>query len=86
MTSSQPQQPVRGRLADRLSAASGQEGDGPAGRVSMLRLLDRYDRALYRSVARMRLPLVGAAVGTVIGRATSAMARRGWPGWVPKTA
>ena len=58
MTSSQPQQPVGGRLADRLSALRAGTGTARPLAVSMLRRLDRYDRALYRSVAQMRLPLL----------------------------
>ncbi len=45
MTSSQPQQPVGGRLADRLSALRAGTGTARPLAVSMLRRLDRYDRA-----------------------------------------
>jgi membrane-associated phospholipid phosphatase len=58
MTSSQPQQPIGGRLADRLSALRVRRRTARLLAVTMLRLLDRYDRALYRSVAQMRLPLL----------------------------
>jgi undecaprenyl-diphosphatase len=51
-------EPVEERLAERLSA--GPTGAGtPRGRaVSLLRRLGRYDRAAYRSVARMSTPLL----------------------------
>jgi membrane-associated phospholipid phosphatase len=58
MTSSQPQQPIGGRLADPLSARRARRGTARLLAVTTLGLLDRYDRALYRSVAQMRLPLL----------------------------
>ncbi len=62
MTSSQPQQPVGGRLADRLSALRAGTGTARLLAVSLLRRLDRYDRALYRSVARNAPAAAGRAV------------------------
>jgi membrane-associated phospholipid phosphatase len=58
MTSTQPQQPVGGRLAERLGPRPAGTGTARLLVVSLLRRLDRYDRALYRSVAQMRLPLL----------------------------
>ncbi len=50
-------EPVEERLADRLSAR--QAGAGPRMRaVALLRRLGRYDRAAYRSVARLSTPLL----------------------------
>ena len=50
-------EPVEERLADRLSAR--QAGAGPRMRaVALLRRLGSYDRAAYRSVARLSTPLL----------------------------
>jgi membrane-associated phospholipid phosphatase len=52
------QQPVEGRLADRLSAPGDDAGMARRRAVNLLRRLDRYDRSVYRSVAELRLPLL----------------------------
>ena len=58
MTGSAAQQPAEGRLADWLS----QPGDDAATTrmrvVTLLRRLDSYDRAVYRSVAQLHVPLL----------------------------
>ena len=58
MTGSPAQQPAEGRLADWLS----QPGDDAATTrmrvVTLLRRLDSYDRAVYRSVAQLHVPLL----------------------------
>ena len=57
MTGPPAREPVEERLADRLSAR--QAGAGPRMRaVALLRRLGRYDRAAYRSVARLSTPLL----------------------------
>jgi membrane-associated phospholipid phosphatase len=57
MTGSQAHQPVEGRLADRLSAL--RTGAGTARMLAApLRRLDRYDRAGYRTVAQLHIPLL----------------------------
>ena len=57
MTDSNAEQPVEGQLTDRLSARrAGAEARIRA--ATLLRRLDSYDRAAYRSVARMRMPLL----------------------------
>lgn len=58
MTGSQAHQPVEGLLADRLSALRTHAGTARMGAVTVLRRLDSYDRAGYRTVARLRLPLL----------------------------
>ena len=58
MTGSPAQQPFEGRLADRLSAPRDGVGTARARAVTLLRRLDGYDRGVYRSVARLRLPLL----------------------------
>ena len=55
MTGPRAREPVEERLADRLSAP--QAGAGPrTWAVALLRRLGRYDRAAYRSVARLSTP------------------------------
>jgi membrane-associated phospholipid phosphatase len=57
MTDSHAHQPVEGRLADRLSAL--RTGAGTARMLAApLRRLDRYDRAGYRTVAQLHIPLL----------------------------
>jgi membrane-associated phospholipid phosphatase len=58
MTGSNTEQPVDGQLAERLSRH--RPGAGPAcmRAVTLLRRLDSYDRAAYRSVAQLRMPLL----------------------------
>jgi membrane-associated phospholipid phosphatase len=58
MTYSRSQQPVEGRLADRLSELRVGSGTARMWAVTLLRRLDRYDRAAYRSVAQLRMPLL----------------------------
>jgi membrane-associated phospholipid phosphatase len=58
MISSQPQKPVGGRLAERLSALRAGTGTVRPFAMSLLRRIDGYDRAVYRSVAQIRLPLL----------------------------
>ena len=58
MTGSPAQQPFEGRLADRLSAPRDGVGTARARAVTLLRRLDGYDRGVYQSVARLRLPLL----------------------------
>jgi membrane-associated phospholipid phosphatase len=58
VTGSPPQQPIEGRVRDRLSAPRDGTGTARARAVTLLRRLDGYDRAVYRSVARLRLPLL----------------------------
>jgi hypothetical protein len=58
MTGSPAQQPVEGRLADRLSQPGRDAATARMRVVTLLRRLNSYDRAAYRSVARMRLPLL----------------------------
>ncbi len=57
MTGPRAREPVEDRLADRLNAH--QAGAGPRRRAAaLLRRLGRYDRAAYRSVARLSTPLL----------------------------
>src|SRR4029453_8033511 len=57
MTDSHAHQPAEGRLADRLSAL--QTRAGPARTLAaLLRRLDGYDRAGYRTVAQLHIPLL----------------------------
>jgi membrane-associated phospholipid phosphatase len=57
MTDSHAHQPVEGRLADRLSAL--RTGAGTARMLAApLRRLDGYDRAGYRTVAQLHIPLL----------------------------
>ena len=58
MTGSPACQPVEGRLADRLSALRTGAGTARKRTVTLLRRLDSYDRAGYRAVARLRIPLL----------------------------
>ena len=58
MTGSHAQQPVEGRLADRLSALRTGAGTARTRAVTLLRRLDSHDRAGYRTVARLRIPLL----------------------------
>jgi membrane-associated phospholipid phosphatase len=58
MTGSQAHQPVEGRLADRLSALRTGAGTARLRAVTLLRRLDSYDRAGYRTVARLHIPLL----------------------------
>jgi membrane-associated phospholipid phosphatase len=58
MTGSHAHQPVEGRLADRLSALRTGAGTARLRAVTLLRRLDSYDRAGYRSVARLHIPLL----------------------------
>ena len=58
MTGPPAQQPVEGRLADRLSPPGDGAGTARMRAVTLLRRLDGYDRAVYRSVAELRLPLL----------------------------
>jgi membrane-associated phospholipid phosphatase len=58
MTDPPVQQPVEGRLADRLSPPGDEAGTARTRAVTLLRRLDSYDRAVYRSVAELRLPLL----------------------------
>ena len=58
MTGSQAHQPVEGRLADRLSALRTGAGTARMRAVTLLRRLDSYDRAGYRTVAQLRIPLL----------------------------
>lgn len=58
MTGSPAYQPVEGRLADRLSALRTGAGTARKRTVTLLRRLDSYDRAGYRAVARLRIPLL----------------------------
>jgi membrane-associated phospholipid phosphatase len=52
------QQPVEGRLADRLSGLRAGAGTARVWAVTLLRRLDSYDRAVYRAVAQLHLPLL----------------------------
>jgi membrane-associated phospholipid phosphatase len=52
------QQPVEGRLADRLSGLRAGAGTARTRAVTLLRRLDSYDRAVYRAVAQLHLPLL----------------------------
>ena len=65
MTGSPAQQPVEGRLADRLSSPGGDAGTARTRAVAMLRRLDGYDRAVYQSVAQLHLPLLDAPLRLV---------------------
>ena len=58
MTGSPAYQPVEGWLADRLSALRTGAGTARKRTVTLLRRLDSYDRAGYRAVARLRIPLL----------------------------
>jgi membrane-associated phospholipid phosphatase len=58
MTYSRVQQPVEGRLADRLSGLRAGAGTARVWAVTLLRRLDSYDRAVYRAVAQLHLPLL----------------------------
>ena len=58
MTGSQAHQPIEGRLADRLSALRSGAGTARMRAVTLLRRLDSYDRAGYRTVAQLRIPLL----------------------------
>jgi membrane-associated phospholipid phosphatase len=58
MTYSRVQQPVEGRLADRLSGLPAGAGTARTRAVTLLRRLDSYDRAAYRAVAQLHLPLL----------------------------
>jgi membrane-associated phospholipid phosphatase len=58
MTGSHAHQPVEGRLADQLSALRTGWGTARTRAVTLLRRLDSYDRAGYRTVARLRIPLL----------------------------
>jgi membrane-associated phospholipid phosphatase len=56
MTGPRAREPVEERLADRLSVRA---GAGPRMRaVALLRLLGRYDRAAYRTVAQLSTPIL----------------------------
>ncbi len=57
-TGSNAEQPVEGRLAERLSRHRPGEGPATMRAVTLLRRLDGYDRAAYRSVAQLRIPLL----------------------------
>jgi hypothetical protein len=60
-------QPVEGRLADWLSSFRPARGRPACGAVTLLRRLDSYDRAAYRSVAQpSTLTRKGVASCTVI--------------------
>ena len=58
MTGSHAHQPVEGRLADRLSALRTGAGTARRRAVTLLRRLDSYDRAGYRTVAQLRIPVL----------------------------
>jgi membrane-associated phospholipid phosphatase len=58
MIGSHAHQPVEGRLADRLSALRTGAGTARLRAVTLLRRLDSYDRAGYRSVARLHIPVL----------------------------
>ena len=58
MTGSDAHQPVEGRLADRLSALRTGAGTARRRAVILLRRLDSYDRAGYRTVAQLRIPVL----------------------------
>ena len=58
MTGSDAHQPVEGRLADRLSALRTGAGTARRRAVILLRRLDTYDRAGYRTVAQLRIPVL----------------------------
>jgi membrane-associated phospholipid phosphatase len=58
MTGSHGHQPVEGRLADRLSGLRTGARTTRLRAVTLLRRLDSYDRAGYRSVARLHIPLL----------------------------
>jgi membrane-associated phospholipid phosphatase len=60
MTGSQAHQPIEGRLAYRLSALRTGAGMARMQAVTLLRRLDSYDLAGYRTVARLRIPLLDA--------------------------
>ena len=58
MTASHAQQPVEGRLADRLRATRAATGTARTRAVTLLRRLDSYDRAAYRAVSQLSTPLL----------------------------
>ena len=58
MTGPDTHQPVEGRLADRLSALRTGAGTARSRAVTLLRRLDSYDRAGYRTVAQLRIPVL----------------------------
>ena len=58
MTDSNAEQPVEGQLAERLSAPRAGAGTARGRAATLLRRLDSYDRAAYRSVAQLRIPLL----------------------------
>jgi membrane-associated phospholipid phosphatase len=58
MTGAHAHQPVEGRLADRLSTLRTGAGTARRRAVTLLRRLDSYDRAGYRTVARLRIPVL----------------------------
>ena len=58
MTDSNAKQPVEGQQTDRLSARRAGGGTARIRAATLLRRLDSYDRAAYRSVAPMRMPLL----------------------------
>ena len=67
MTGSHAHQPVEGRLADRLSALRTGAGTARRRAVILLRRLDSYDRAGYRTVAQLRIPVLDEPLRLVSG-------------------
>jgi membrane-associated phospholipid phosphatase len=58
MSGSDPQQPIEGLLTNRLSPRRPDATTARMRAATLLRRLDRYDRAAYQSVARLRMPLL----------------------------
>jgi membrane-associated phospholipid phosphatase len=58
MSGLDPQQPIEGRLTNRLSPRRHDAMTTRMRAATLLRRLDRYDRAAYRSVARLSMPLL----------------------------
>ena len=58
MTDSNAEQPAEGQLTDQLSPPRAGPGTAHMRAVTLLRRLDNYDHAAYRSVAQLRIPLL----------------------------